>query len=53
MRRIVTALAHELSTRGVIDVHETFIDASFAAAKKAVAGSTKPNGARVQRSSGR
>jgi transposase len=50
MTRIMTALAHELSTRGAIDVREAFIDASFAAAKKGVARSAKPNAARVQRS---
>src|SRR5215831_8809473 len=32
--RIMTALAHELSIRGAIDVSEAFIDASFAPAKK-------------------
>jgi hypothetical protein len=30
----MTALAHELSVRGAIDVREAFIDASFAPAKK-------------------
>src|ERR1700692_1739253 len=50
MTRIMTALAHELSTRGAIDAREAFIDASFAAAKKGVARSAKPNAARVQRS---
>jgi hypothetical protein len=34
MTRIMTALAHELSIRGAIDVSEAFIDASFAPAKK-------------------
>jgi len=34
MTRIMTALAHELSIRGSIDVSEAFIDASFAPAKK-------------------
>jgi transposase len=33
MTRIMTALARELSRRGAIDVHEAFIDASFAPAK--------------------
>jgi transposase len=32
MTRIMTALARELSSRGAIDVHEAFIDASFAPA---------------------
>ena len=34
MTRIMTALAHELSIRGAIDVSEAFIDASSAPAKK-------------------
>jgi hypothetical protein len=34
MIKIMTALAHELSVRGSIDVREAFIDASFAPAKK-------------------
>src|SRR5499433_690893 len=50
MTRIMTALAHELSARGVIDVREAFIDASFASAKKADARSEKRNAAREQRS---
>ena len=48
--RIMTALAHELATRGAIDVREAFIDASFAPARKGVARSVKRNAARVQRS---
>jgi transposase len=32
--KIMTALAHELAARGTIDVQESFIDASFAPAKK-------------------
>src|SRR5271166_2199815 len=34
MTRIMTALAHELSVRGAIDVREAFTDASFAPRKK-------------------
>jgi transposase len=45
--RIMTALAHELRTRGAIDVREAFIDASFAPARKGVARSVKRNAARV------
>jgi len=41
---------HELSVRGVIDVREAFIDASFAPAKKGNAKSGKRNVAREQRS---
>jgi transposase len=50
MTRIMTALAHELTTRGTIDVREAFIDASFAPAKKGVAMSVRRNAARAQRS---
>jgi hypothetical protein len=50
MTRIMTALAHELSIRGAIDVSEAFIDASFAPAKKGGAMSEKRNAAREQRS---
>src|ERR1700720_4491747 len=50
MTRIMTALAHELSARGAIDVREAFIDARFAPAKKGGARSRKRNAAREQRS---
>ena len=50
MTRIMTALAHELSVRGAIDVREAFIDASFAPAKKGDAKSEKRNVARERRS---
>jgi transposase len=50
MTRIMTALAHELSVRGAIDVREAFIDASFAPAKKGAAKSEKRNVARERRS---
>jgi transposase len=50
MTRIMTALAHELSVRGAIDVREAFIDASFAPAKKGEAKSGKRNVARERRS---
>jgi len=50
MTRIMTALAHELSIRGAIDVSEAFLDASFAPAKKGGARSAKRNAAREQRS---
>jgi len=50
MTMIMTALAHELSARGAIDVREAFIDASFAPAKKGGARSGKRNAAREQRS---
>jgi hypothetical protein len=38
MTRIMTALAHELSIRGTIDVTEAFIDVSFGPLKKAAKG---------------
>jgi transposase len=50
MTRIMTALAHELSVRGALDVREAFIDASFAPAKKGDAKSEKRNVARERRS---
>jgi transposase len=50
MTRIMTALAHELTLRGAIDVSEAFIDASFAPAKKGGARSEKRDAAREQRS---
>lgn len=34
MTKIMAALASELSAKGIIDVRESFIDASFAPAKK-------------------
>jgi hypothetical protein len=46
----MTALAHEPSVRGAIDVREAFIDASFAPATKGDAKSEKRNAAREQRS---
>jgi hypothetical protein len=46
----MTALAQELNARGTIDVHEAFIDASFAPAKKGGARSEKQNAATERRS---
>jgi hypothetical protein len=43
-------LAHELITRGAIDIREAFIDASFAPAKEGDARSEKRNAAMGQRS---
>jgi len=34
MTRVMSVLAHDLNKRGVIDVREAFIDATFAPAKK-------------------
>ncbi|RZU43725.1 IS5 family transposase [Edaphobacter modestus] len=49
MTKIMTALALKLTAKGGIDVHEAFIDATFAAAKKGGARSEKRNAAREQR----
>ena len=48
--RILTSLALDLKTRGKMDLAETFIDGSFAAAKKGAAVLEKLSGARVPRS---
>jgi transposase len=40
-RRVVTALAADLHARGGLDLSETFIDGSFASAKKGCVGKTK------------
>lgn len=48
--KILTALAVDLKTRGKIDLAETFIDGSFAAAKKGAMVLEKLSGARVPRS---
>jgi transposase len=50
MTRIMAALAHELSARGIMDVREAFIDASFVPGKKGGARSEKQNAARERRS---
>jgi transposase len=47
---ILTSLAIDLKTRGKMDLAETFIDGSFAAAKKGAAVLEKLSGARVPRS---
>jgi transposase len=47
---ILSNLAVDLKTRGKMDLAETFIDGSFAAAKKGAAELAKPSGARVPRS---
>src|SRR6202035_465758 len=50
MTRIMTALAYGLSIRVASDFNESFIDASFAPAKKGGARSEKRNAAKEQRS---
>ena len=48
--RVLTALAMDLKERGGIDVRETFIDGSFATAKKGGSASGKSRVARATRS---
>jgi transposase len=50
MRGVLEALAEDLRTRGGLDVRESFIDGSFAPAKKGDRGSAKQNVAKEQRS---
>lgn len=50
MRKILRTLAEDLRDRGQLDLTETFIDGSFASAKKGVKKSVKPSGARGPRS---
>lgn len=49
-QRILTALAHDMETRGKINLKECYIDGSFATAKKGALAWGRPNGARGQRS---
>ena len=50
LRRVLKALALDLHARGGLDLSETFIDGSFASAKKKAAMSARPSGARGPRS---
>ena len=50
IRRVLHALAADLHARGELDLSETFIDGSFASAKKKGGTSGKPSGARGPRS---
>jgi transposase len=50
LRRVLKALARDLHARGGLDLSETFIDGSFASAKKKGASWAKPSGARGPRS---
>jgi len=50
MKKILRALATDLRDRGKLDLTETFIDGSFASAKKGAKKSAKPSGARGPRS---
>jgi transposase len=50
LRRVLKALAADLHARGGLDLSETFIDGSFASAKKKGSMSGKPSAARGPRS---
>jgi transposase len=50
LRHVLKALAADLHARGALDLSETFIDGSFAGAKKKGATSAKPSVARGPRS---
>jgi transposase len=49
-RRVLKALAADLHARGGLDLSETFIDGSFASAKKKAVTSARPSAARGPRS---
>ena len=50
LKRVLRALARDLHARGGLDLSETFIDGSFASAKKKAATSAPRSGARGPRS---
>ena len=50
LRRVLKALAADLHARGGLDLSETFIDGSFASAKKKGAASARPSAAKGPRS---
>jgi transposase len=50
LRRVLKTLAADLHARGGLDLSETFIDGSFASAKKKGAASAKPSAAKGPRS---
>ena len=50
LRSILRALAEDLHVRGRLDLSETFIDGTFAGAKKGGSASAKPSAARGPRS---
>ncbi len=50
LKRVLETLAEDLHTRGKLDLSETFIDGTFASAKKGAHSSEKPSGARVRSS---
>jgi transposase len=50
LTRVLHALARDLQARGGLDLSETFIDGSFASAKKKGATSARPSAGRAPRS---
>lgn len=50
LKRVVHALARDLHARGGLDLSETFIDGSFASAKKKGGTSARPSGGKAPRS---
>jgi transposase len=50
LRRVLEVLAKDLLKRGKLDLSETFIDGTFASAKKGASKSGRPSGARVRNS---
>ena len=50
LKRVVHALAQDLHARGGLDLSETFIDGSFASAKKKGVTSARPSAGRAPRS---
>ena len=50
LKKVLETLAEDLRTRGKLDLSETFIDGTFASAKKGASMSGRPSGARVRSS---
>ena len=50
LRKLLTALAEDLQTRGKFDLSECFIDGTFVSAKKGGSELERPSGARVRSS---
>src|SRR5215203_797627 len=50
LRKLLTALAEDLQSRGKFDLSECFIDGTFVSAKKGGAESARPSGAKVRSS---
>ncbi len=50
LKRVLEVLAQDLYERGKLNLSETFIDGTFASAKKGASKLERPSGARVRRS---